>query len=101
MVSRYASTFFVIFMYNPSALGVYCFFLVIIHLFYLAFSCPNFRFDLVMPQMKAMAEDAQPLLAEVRDNGLLKEVENLTRSLTQATDDLRLIVHNIKAPVYI
>lgn len=54
-----------------------------------------------MPQMKAMAEDVQPLLAEVRDNGLLKEVENLTRSLTQAADDLRLIVYNIKALEYI
>lgn len=74
---------------------------MIIHLFYLAFSCPNFLFDLVMPQMKAMSEDVQPLLAEVRDNGLLKEVENLTRSLTQASDDLRLIAYNPKALVYI
>lgn len=42
-----------------------------------------------MPQMKAMALDVQPLLAEVRDSGLLKEVESLTRSLTLASDDLR------------
>lgn len=62
------------------------------HLFlYDAFSCPYFRFVVLMPQMKAMALDVQPLLAEVRDSGLLKEVENLTRSLSQASEDLRLI----------
>jgi len=44
-----------------------------------------------MSQINAMAEDLQPFLADVRDSGLLKEVENLTRSLTQASDDLRLI----------
>lgn len=43
----------------------------------------------LLTQMKAMALDVQPLLAEVRDSGLLKEVESLTRSLTQASDDLR------------
>lgn len=43
----------------------------------------------LLTQMKAMALDVQPLLAEVRDSGLLKEVEGLTRSLTQASDDLR------------
>lgn len=42
-----------------------------------------------MSQMEAMAEDVQPLLAEIRESGLLKEVESLTRSLTQASDDLR------------
>lgn len=42
-----------------------------------------------MFQIKAMADDIQPLLADVRDSGLLKEVENLTRSLTQASEDLR------------
>lgn len=42
-----------------------------------------------MSQIHAMAEDAQPLLSEFRDSGLLKEVENLTRSLTQASEDLR------------
>lgn len=45
--------------------------------------------DVVMSQIKAMADDAEPLLAEVRDSGLLKEVETLTRSLTQASEDLR------------
>lgn len=46
-------------------------------------------FDVVMSQIKAMADDVQPLLAEVRDGGLLKEVEGLTKSLKQASDDLR------------
>lgn len=50
-----------------------------------------FPFAVVISQIKAMAEDLQPLLADVRDSGLLKEVENLTRSLTQASDDLRLM----------
>ena len=53
-----------------------------------------FDFDVVMSQIKAMAEDVQPLLSEVRDSGLLKEAENLTRSLTLATDDLRWILPN-------
>ena len=46
-------------------------------------------FDVVMSQIQAMAEDVQPLLAEVRDSGLLKEVDNLTKSLTEASEDLR------------
>lgn len=66
-------------------------------LLYDASSCLLFRFDVVMSQMKAMALDVQHLLAKVRDRGLLKEVENLTRSLTQASDDLRLIVQKTMA----
>ena len=46
-------------------------------------------FGVVMSQIQAMAQDAQPLLSEFRDSGLLKEVESLTRSLTQASDDMR------------
>lgn len=42
-----------------------------------------------MSQIKAMADDVQPLLAEVHGSGLLKEVENLTKSITQASEDLR------------
>lgn len=60
-------------------------------LFYHGFSYSYFPFDVVMSQIKAMAEDVQPLLTEVRDSNLLKEVEHLTRSLTQASDDLRLV----------
>ncbi|CAK8561119.1 unnamed protein product [Lathyrus sativus] len=51
-----------------------------------------------MTKMKAMAKDLQPLLADVRDSGLLKEVENLTRSLTQASDDLRMAHSSIMTP---
>lgn len=36
-----------------------------------------------------MFEDIQPLLSEIRNTGLLKEVETLTRSLAQATEELR------------
>lgn len=42
-----------------------------------------------MSQIEAMAEDIQPLLAEVHNSGLLKEVEGLTKSLTEASVDLR------------
>jgi len=49
-------------------------------------------------KMKAMAEDVQPLLTEVRDSGLLKEVETLTQSLTQATEDLRRVHSSIMTP---
>ncbi|KAE9596280.1 hypothetical protein Lalb_Chr17g0347631 [Lupinus albus] len=52
----------------------------------------------LLTQFKAMAEDVQPLLAEVRDSGLLKEVENLTRSLTQVSNDLRKVHSSIMTP---
>lgn len=47
-------------------------------------------------QIEAMAEDVQPLLAEVRDSGLLKEVESLTRSLTQVSEDLRWVPPSLR-----
>ncbi|KAJ6991461.1 protein TRIGALACTOSYLDIACYLGLYCEROL 2 [Populus alba x Populus x berolinensis] len=63
-------------------------------------ACTNayFDFDEVMSQIKAMTEDVQPLLSEVRDSGLLKEVENLTRSLTLASEDLRRAHTSIMTP---
>ena len=42
-----------------------------------------------MLQIELMMEDIQPLLVEVRDNALLKDVESLTKSLAEATEDLR------------
>lgn len=42
-----------------------------------------------MSQIEAMAEDIQPLLAEVSDGALLKDVETLTKSLAEATGELR------------
>ncbi|CAL5190400.1 unnamed protein product [Lathyrus oleraceus] len=52
----------------------------------------------LLTQMKAMALDVQPLLAEIRDSGLLKEVESLTQSLTQASNDLRRVHSSIMTP---
>ncbi|KAK3204379.1 hypothetical protein Dsin_018425 [Dipteronia sinensis] len=52
----------------------------------------------LLTKIQAMAEDIQPLLAEVRDSGLLKEVEGLTRSLTQASEDLRKVNSSIMTP---
>ncbi|XP_054799162.1 protein TRIGALACTOSYLDIACYLGLYCEROL 2, chloroplastic-like [Prosopis cineraria] len=49
-------------------------------------------------KIKAMADDVQPLLAEVHETGLLKEVENLTQSLTQASEDLRRVHSSIMTP---
>lgn len=58
-------------------------------IYVLSICLTGWGFDVVMSQIQAMAEDAQPLLSEFRDSGLLKEVESLTRSLTQASDDMR------------
>ncbi|KAK9682432.1 hypothetical protein RND81_10G073200 [Saponaria officinalis] len=52
----------------------------------------------LLSKIKAMSEDIQPLLSEVRDSGLLKEIETLTRSLTQATEDLRRVHSSILTP---
>ncbi|KAF2322011.1 hypothetical protein GH714_005583 [Hevea brasiliensis] len=49
----------------------------------------NFGSDVVISQIKEMAKDVHPLLYDVRDSSLLKEFETLTRSLTQASEDLR------------
>ncbi|PIN24284.1 hypothetical protein CDL12_02994 [Handroanthus impetiginosus] len=52
----------------------------------------------LLTKIQAMAEDVEPLLAEVRDSGLLKEVESLTKSLTQASEDLRRVQSSIMTP---
>ncbi|XVF65637.1 hypothetical protein PTKIN_Ptkin09bG0265000 [Pterospermum kingtungense] len=52
----------------------------------------------LLSKIEAMAEDVQPLLAEVHDTSLLKEVENLTRSLTLASEDLRRVHSSIMTP---
>ncbi|KAJ4823464.1 Protein TRIGALACTOSYLDIACYLGLYCEROL 2, chloroplastic [Turnera subulata] len=52
----------------------------------------------LLTKIKAMADDVQPLLADVRDSGLLKEVEALTRSITQASEDLRKAHTSIMTP---
>ncbi|KAE8008101.1 hypothetical protein FH972_004646 [Carpinus fangiana] len=43
----------------------------------------------LLAKIKALAEDVQPLLAEAHDGGVLREVEKLTRSLTEASEELR------------
>uniref|UniRef100_A0A6N2L0Z6 Uncharacterized protein n=1 Tax=Salix viminalis TaxID=40686 RepID=A0A6N2L0Z6_SALVM len=45
-----------------------------------------------------MTEDVHPLLSGVRDSGLLKEVEDLTRNLTLASEDLRRVHASILTP---
>ncbi|KAJ6866042.1 protein TRIGALACTOSYLDIACYLGLYCEROL 2 [Populus alba x Populus x berolinensis] len=52
----------------------------------------------LLTKIKAMAEDIHPLLSEVRDSGLLKEVEDLTRNLSQASEDLRRAHTSIMTP---
>ncbi|KAF3778636.1 TRIGALACTOSYLDIACYLGLYCEROL 2 protein [Nymphaea thermarum] len=52
----------------------------------------------LLAKMEAMAEDVQPLLTKVRDGDLLKNVENLTRSLAEASEDLRLVHSSILTP---
>uniref|UniRef100_A0A7N0TLC5 Mce/MlaD domain-containing protein n=4 Tax=Kalanchoe fedtschenkoi TaxID=63787 RepID=A0A7N0TLC5_KALFE len=52
----------------------------------------------LLAQIQAMSEDFQPLIAEVRDSGLLKEVDTLTRSLTNMSEDLRKVHSSIVTP---
>ncbi|KAK6937154.1 Mce/MlaD [Dillenia turbinata] len=52
----------------------------------------------LLGKIKAMSDDVQPMLAELRDSGLLKDVESLTKSLTQASEDLRRIHSTIMTP---
>ncbi|GAB4835667.1 Protein TRIGALACTOSYLDIACYLGLYCEROL 2, chloroplastic [Ancistrocladus abbreviatus] len=52
----------------------------------------------LLSKIKAMSEDVQPLLAEVRDSGLLQEVENLTKSITQASEELMRVHSSIMTP---
>ncbi|KAM0953536.1 putative protein TRIGALACTOSYLDIACYLGLYCEROL 2 [Dioscorea sansibarensis] len=52
----------------------------------------------ILAKIEAMAEDIQPLLAEVSDGSLLKDVETLTKSLTEATGELRKTQSSILTP---
>ncbi|KAF5203652.1 Trigalactosyldiacylglycerol 2 protein [Thalictrum thalictroides] len=52
----------------------------------------------LLAKIESMAEDVQPLLTEVRDGGLLKEVESLTKSLAEVTADLRKVNSSIMTP---
>ncbi|KAI3887102.1 hypothetical protein MKX03_004453 [Papaver bracteatum] len=52
----------------------------------------------LLAKIEAMAEDLEPLLSEVRDSGLLKEVEGLTKNLSTATEDMRKMHSSIMTP---
>ncbi|XP_008784582.1 protein TRIGALACTOSYLDIACYLGLYCEROL 2, chloroplastic-like [Phoenix dactylifera] len=52
----------------------------------------------LLAEIEALAENIQPLLAEVRDSGLLKDVESLTKSLADATEDLRKVQSALLTP---
>uniref|UniRef100_A0A1D1ZDU3 Protein TRIGALACTOSYLDIACYLGLYCEROL 2, chloroplastic n=1 Tax=Anthurium amnicola TaxID=1678845 RepID=A0A1D1ZDU3_9ARAE len=43
----------------------------------------------LLTKIEAMAEDIQPLLSEVRSSALLKDIQSLTKTLAEATEDLR------------
>ncbi|KAJ6820695.1 protein TRIGALACTOSYLDIACYLGLYCEROL 2, chloroplastic [Iris pallida] len=49
----------------------------------------------LIAKIEVMAEDIQPLLSEVCDSSLLKDVENLTKNLAVATEDLRKVHSSI------
>jgi hypothetical protein len=42
-----------------------------------------------MEQIEALAEEVQPVLAEVRDSDLVKDVETIAKGLADASGDLR------------
>ncbi|KAJ0983999.1 hypothetical protein J5N97_002355 [Dioscorea zingiberensis] len=52
----------------------------------------------LLEKMEAMAEDIQPFLTEVRDSALLKDVENLMKTLSEATEDLRRVRSTVVSP---
>lgn len=52
----------------------------------------------LLTKILAMSEDVQPMLAEARERGLLREAENLTKNLTQATEDLRMVQSSVMTP---
>ncbi|XP_068642351.1 protein TRIGALACTOSYLDIACYLGLYCEROL 2, chloroplastic [Aristolochia californica] len=52
----------------------------------------------LLAKIEAMTEDIQPLLAQVRDSGLVKGVESLTKSVTEASEDVRRVHASILTP---
>ncbi|XP_030942158.1 protein TRIGALACTOSYLDIACYLGLYCEROL 2, chloroplastic-like [Quercus lobata] len=52
----------------------------------------------LLSKIKALAEDVQPLLAEVRDSGLLQDADKLTRSLRESCEELRRVHSSIMTP---
>ncbi|KAJ0979505.1 hypothetical protein J5N97_014979 [Dioscorea zingiberensis] len=52
----------------------------------------------LLAKIEAMTEDIQPLISEVSNGVLLKDVETLTKSLAEATEDLRKVQFSILTP---
>lgn len=52
----------------------------------------------LLAKIEALAENIQPLLAELRGSNLLKDVESLTRSLADTTEDLRKVQSALVTP---
>lgn len=52
----------------------------------------------LLAKIEEMAGDIQPLLQEIREGGLLKEVERLTHSLADTSEDLRKLNSSILTP---
>lgn len=52
----------------------------------------------LIAKVELLAEDFQPLLAEIRDSSVLKDVEVLTKSLAEATEELRRLRTSILTP---
>ena len=48
---------------------------------------------LVMEQIEALAEEVQPLLSEVRESDLVKDVETIAKGLAEASGDLRYLIN--------
>ncbi|GLJ21603.1 hypothetical protein SUGI_0401350 [Cryptomeria japonica] len=52
----------------------------------------------LLAKIEEMAGDIQPLLKDIREGGLLKEVERLTQSLADTSEDLRKLNSSILTP---
>ncbi|KAH0462506.1 hypothetical protein IEQ34_010081 [Dendrobium chrysotoxum] len=52
----------------------------------------------LIAKVELLAEDIQPLLAEIRDSAVLKDVEVLTKSLAETTEELRGLRSSILTP---
>uniref|UniRef100_A0A453RSS6 Uncharacterized protein n=1 Tax=Aegilops tauschii subsp. strangulata TaxID=200361 RepID=A0A453RSS6_AEGTS len=53
---------------------------------------------LVMEQIEALAEEVQPLVSEVRDSDLVKDVETIAKGLADASGDLRRLKSSMLTP---
>lgn len=50
--------------------------------------------DVLLPeQIEGLSEDIQPLLSEVRDSNLLKDVESIAKGLADASDKTDEVIH--------